>query len=224
MKLEEAVFTVFDFETTGLYPYTGDRICEIGALRFGINSVKPGSFQSLVDPKRSISSGAFRINGITDAMVGGRPVIDEVLPEFLKFISGSVLVAYNAGFDVGFLETSLGGGAGILEDYYIIDVLKLARRLFPGIGRYGLGFVAGSLSIKVGPEHRALSDAIMTWRVFKKELSILNREGIKTVEDIDRFWLRSSPSLSTVKDYKIHVVEEAIALGEEIEYSLTYVV
>jgi DNA polymerase III epsilon subunit len=210
MKLEEAVFTVFDFETTGLYPYTGDRICEIGALKFDINSVKPKSFHSLVDPKRSISYGAFRINGITDAMVRGKPVIDEVLPEFLKFIRGSVLVAYNAGFDVGFLEASLGTGTGILEDYYIIDALKLARRLFPGIGRYGLGFVAGALNIEVGPEHRALADAIMTWKVFREELSILNREGVKTVEDIDRFRMRSSPSLSTVKDYKIDVVEEAI--------------
>ncbi|MBU0880649.1 MAG: 3'-5' exonuclease [Candidatus Omnitrophica bacterium] len=210
MKLEEAVFTIFDFETTGLYPYTGDRICEIGALRFGVNSVKPRRFHSLIDPKRRISYGAFRINGITDAMVRGKPVIAEVLPEFLKFISGSVLVAYNAGFDVGFLEASLGGSAVILEDYYIIDALKLARRLFPGIGRYGLGSVAGSLSIKVVSEHRAIADAIMTWKVFKKELSILSREGVKTVEDIDRFRMRSSPSLSTVKDYKTHLVEEAI--------------
>jgi DNA polymerase III epsilon subunit family exonuclease len=210
MKLEEAVFTVFDFETTGLYPYTGDRICEIGALRFGINSVKPESFHSLIDPERAISYGAFRINGITDAMVSGKPVIGEVLPEFLRFINGSVLVAYNAGFDVGFLEASLGSWAGMLEDYYIIDALKLARRLFPGIGRYGLGSVAGSLNIEVGPEHRALADAIMTWRVFKEELSILSREGVKTVEDIDRFRMRSSRSLGTVKDYKTCVIEEAI--------------
>lgn len=210
MKLEEAVFTIFDFETTGLYPYTGDRICEIGALRFGVNSAKPRRFHSLVDPERRISYGAFRINGITDAMVRGKPVIAEVLPEFLKFISGSVLVAYNAGFDVGFLEASLGGRAEILEDYYIIDALKLARRLFPGIGRYGLGSVAGSLSIKVVSEHRAIADAIMTWKVFKRELSILSREGVKTVEDIDRFRMRSSPSVSMVKDYKTHLVEEAI--------------
>ncbi|MFH1190498.1 MAG: 3'-5' exonuclease [Candidatus Omnitrophota bacterium] len=210
MKLKEAVFTVFDFETTGLSPYTGDRICEIGALRFAIDSARPKSFHSLVDPGRPISYGAFRINGITDAMVRGKPAIGEVMPGFLEFIGGSVLVAYNAWFDVGFLEASLGPGAGILEDYYIIDALALARRLFPGIGRYGLGFVAGSLNIDVGPEHRALADAMMTWKVFRKELTILKRSGVETVEDIDRFRMRSSRSLNTVRDLKPRLVDEAI--------------
>ena len=211
MILEKAVFAVFDFETTGLYPYTGDRICEVGSVRFGVDSERFESFHSLVDPGRYISPGAFRINGITGAMVRGKPTIDKVLPEFLKFIKGSVLVAYNAGFDVGFLETALGDDAGALKDYYIIDALRLARRLFPGIGRYGLGSVASSLKIEVGAEHRALADAIMTYRVFKEELSALRSRGVKTVEDIDRFCSRErSNVINTVSDYKVNMVEDVI--------------
>ncbi|MBN2453868.1 MAG: 3'-5' exonuclease, partial [Candidatus Omnitrophica bacterium] len=150
MILEEAIFTVFDFETTGLYPYTGDRICEIGAVRTGIRSGKPATFHSLIDPERPISPGAFRVNGITEGMVKGKPVIDEVLPDFLKFIEGSVLVAYNAGFDLGFLDAALGADAAILRGYYVIDALRLARKLFPSIGRYSLGIVADSLGISAG--------------------------------------------------------------------------
>lgn len=220
MLLEKATFTVFDFETTGLYPYTGDKICEIGAVRFGISSRKPKSFQSLIDPKRYISPGAFRVNGITNAMVRGKPEIAEILPEFLQFIEGSVLVAYNAGFDLGFLEAALGDNAKILENYYIVDALRLARQLFPGIGRYRLGYVADSLNIKIGQEHRALADATMTYKIFKKELAILKRQGVDTVEGVERFQLRKTSAPAHVKDYKVAMIEAAIR--EEKKLNIAY--
>ena len=114
MKLQEAAYTVFDVETTGLYPYAGDKICEIGAIR-----IEPGEpkkiYQSLINPKRAISYGAYKVNGITRDMVEGKPTIDEVIPGFLEFIKGSILVAYNAGFDLGFLDNAVSYDATIIQ-------------------------------------------------------------------------------------------------------------
>ena len=68
-----------------------------------------------MDPGRPISYGAFSVNGITDTMLAGKPAIDKVLPGFLKFAEGSVLVAYNAGFDLGFLESAMGEDKAVLR-------------------------------------------------------------------------------------------------------------
>ena len=220
MKLDRASFTIFDVETTGLYPYSGDRICEIGALRVGPKGERARRFQSLVDPKRPISYGAFSVNGITDDMVRGKPAIKDILPHFLKFIDGSVLVAYNAGFDLGFIECALGEDRQILEDYYIIDALRLARRLFPAAGRYNLGFLSNSLGIRSRSEHRAMADVLMTWKVFEKELNLLRLQGITTVEDIAAAQAKKPQTLETVKDYKLKLIEEAIR--EEKRLNITY--
>lgn len=210
MKIAGASFTIFDVETTGLYPYSGDRICEIGAIRMTAGRKTVKRFHSLVDPGRPISPGASAVNGITDEMVRGKPAIEEVLPGFLRFVKGSVLVAYNAGFDLGFLESSLGGRKGILEEYRIIDALRLARRLFPGIPRYNLGSVARSLGIDAAGEHRAMADAIMTWRVFTAELDALDAEGVTTLEEIGQTVSRRKAPVKTAGDYRLPMIEAAI--------------
>jgi len=220
MKLGEACFTVFDFETTGLYPYSGDMICEIGAVKAEPKNGKIKKFHSLIDPLRPISYGAFCVNGIKDEMVRGKPVIDEVLPDFLDFIKNSVLVAYNAGFDLGFLECALGENKDMLNDYYIIDALSLARRLFSGIDRYNLGSVSQSLGIRIGREHRALSDALMTWKIFEKEIEALKADGITTVEDIAYAGKKKQIFVRTIKDYKVKLIEAAIRQQKKL--NITY--
>lgn len=219
MRLDKAVFVVFDVETTGLYPYSGDKICEIGALRVE-RGARIKKFHSLINPERPISYSAFSVNGITDEMVQNKPTIEEIMPDFLDFIKGSVLVAYNAGFDLGFIECALGGKTKVLKDYYVIDALILARRLFPGIGRYNLGSVCASLGISQSGEHRALSDATMTWSVFKKELDMLSSEGINSVEDIARIRKKKEVSAGTVKEYKVKLIEEAIRRQKKLD--ITY--
>ena len=209
MRLDKTSYTVFDFETTGLYPYSGDRICEIGAVRMEPGKRTFKKFQTLVNPGRPISYGAFAVNGITEEMLEGAPPITEVLPPFLKFIKDSVLVAYNAGFDLGFLECALGKDKHILDDYYVIDALGLARKLFSGIGRYNLGAVSESLGIRSSGEHRAMADAVMTLGVFRKQLRILSAEGVKRVEEV-AYVRQKKPVVRKVKDYKVRIIEEAI--------------
>lgn len=222
MKIEKCAFTVFDFETTGLYPYSGDCICEVACVRWQPSKRGIKKFHSLVDPGRPISYGAYSVNGISDDMVRGAPSMDDILPEFLKFINGSVLVAYNAGFDLGFLEAALGDRKELLKDYYVIDALTLARRLFHGIGRYNLGNVSRSLGLDAEGEHRALADAMMTLKVFKEELKLLKSEGVDSVSDISytRGARKSKPAALKVKDYRIKLIEEAIR--EEKRLSIVY--
>lgn len=210
MKIDSIHYTVFDVETTGLYPYSGDRICEIGAVKFSAGSRSLKRFHSLVDPERPVSAGAFTVNGITDEMLRGKPKIGEVMPGFLNFIEGSVLVAYNAGFDLGFIEASLGENKDLLDKYVIIDALALARRLFSGIKRYNLASVAQHIGASTEGEHRALADAIITMKVFKAQLELLRSEGVKTVEEICRVSAKRAAPRPLVKDYTLELIESAI--------------
>ena len=210
MKIDSAHFTIFDFETTGLYPYSGDSICEVAAIRIEPGRRRPNMLQSLVDPERPISYGAFCVNGISSEMLMGKPKIEEILPRFMKFIKGSVLVAYNAGFDLGFLESALGKDKDLLEDYYVVDALRLARSLFPDIRRYNLGFVSKSLGIQSAIEHRAMADAFMTWKVFEAELAVLASRGVEIVEEIVSVQKGRTFKPRMVKDYKIELIEKAI--------------
>ena len=219
MKIDKCEFTIFDVETTGLFPYSGDKICEIAAIRVDSSCKKCKKFSTLVDPGRPISYGAFSVNGITDTMIAGKPAIDKVLPGFLKFAEGSVLVAYNAGFDLGFLESAMGEDKTILKDYFVIDALALARRFFPETGRYSLGILSRHLGIKSSVEHRALADACMTWKVFEKELAIIVSQGIRNVEDI-AYSKTKGTSVKRVKDYRIKLIEDAIR--EEKKLNITY--
>jgi len=219
MRLDEAVYTVFDVETTGLFPYAGDRICEIGAVR-----MEPGSpkkiFHSLVDPGRPVSPRAFEVNGITKRMLDGKPTIEKILPEFLDFVEGSVLVAYNAGFDMGFVESALAREGERLGDFTVIDALKLARNLFPGIGRYSLSFVADSLGFPVDGQHRALGDAMLTVKVFEKELELLKNQGIEDLKDVSENMRTRKKPLTEDSVPVLAVIEDAI--GEEGVLDITY--
>jgi DNA polymerase-3 subunit epsilon len=98
-------FVAFDLETTGL-DSKKERIVEIGAVRFDRRG-PIGRFSVLVDPGIPMPPEASRINGITDEMLKGKPTLDEVLGDFLRFARDSVLVAHNASFDCGFVDAAL---------------------------------------------------------------------------------------------------------------------
>jgi DNA polymerase-3 subunit epsilon len=165
-----AVFTAFDLETTGLDPKR-DRIVEIGAVRFNAGGVID-RYETLIDPGFPMPAEAGRVNGITDAMLAGQPLLCAALPEFLRFAEGAFFVAHNAPFDCGFVNESL---LRLYEDGYtraavlpnrITDTLPLARRLFPGRARYNLQDLAKDLGIKAQAAHRALDDARLCMEVF----------------------------------------------------------
>jgi len=183
LELDKAAWVIFDVETTGLSPRQGDRICEIAALKLkGPKTVD--RFHSLVNPQRPISPGAYRVNHISKEMVADAPTITVILPRFLNFIKGSVLVAYNAPFDLGFIEHELEKKGKTLPSVPVVDVLSLARRLMPQIGKFPLWYVAKSLGIPFPQRHRALADVQVTAKIFRHFLSLLQDKGVKRVGEI----------------------------------------
>ena len=215
--IEEAEFTIFDTETTGLSPACGDRIVEIAAVRIK-GRKKIATFQSLVNPGRQISEAAFGVNHITEEMLKSAPSFEKIAPKFLDFIKDSLLCSYNAGFDLDFLnnELSLSGMPG-LKDAIVIDVLKMAKRLLPGLERYALWFVAEKLGIKKDQEHRALSDVVLTLDAFYKLKEALDSKGITSFENFSGLFGLNSGFLDNINSRKLAEIQEAIDLGVSLK-------
>lgn len=205
-------FSVFDTETTGLEPQSGDRVIEIACARYK-GREKIAEFSSLVDPGREVSPAAFAVNKISSQMLKGAPATQKVIPEFLGFIKGSCLCSYNAAFDLGFLNNELRLlGLAALEDVPVIDVLKMARRMLPGLERYALWFVAERLGVKRKQEHRALSDVNITWDVFSYFREMLGKKGILDYRSFLSLFSVSPRVLSDLNNQRIAEIQEAIGL------------
>lgn len=176
--LTEQQFVIFDVETTGLAPHSGDRIIEIAALK--INHLKPTEkFHSLLNPEREISWGAYRVNGISQTMVAHAPKAREILPKFLEFIDGSFLVGHNIKFDLGFLSNELSLiNLPWGEERQAIDTIKMARALLPGLMSYSLAAVSQALGIEMIQRHRAMSDVELTFTVFRHLLENAARQEL----------------------------------------------
>lgn len=176
--LAGADFVVVDVETTG---WLADAavITEIGAIRLDrgqLDAVRPGDeFSALVHPGVAIPAAITELTGITDEMVAGAPGIGEVLPEFLDFAAGAVLVAHNAAFDIGFLSSACDACGLPWPAFRVIDTAMLSRlALGPGdVPDHKLTTLAGYFRTAAGPCHRALDDARATAGVLAGLLGLL---------------------------------------------------
>jgi DNA polymerase-3 subunit epsilon len=182
--LRETTFVVVDLETTGGSPET-EAITEIGAVKVRSGEVL-GEFATLVDPGRSIPVQITLLTGITDYMVADAPRIATVLPSFLEFIRGTVLVAHNAGFDVGFLKAACARQNLPWPAPAVVDTVRLARRVLspeeaPSVR---LGALAGLLGATVVPDHRALTDARATVDVLHALFERLGNLGVHSLAEL----------------------------------------
>lgn len=125
---------LFDTETTGLDPLTGDRVIEVAALEL-VNDLPTGRhFHRLIDPERDIPEDATRIHGFTRADLMGKPRFAEIVDELLEFFGDGKLVAHNAAFDFAFLDAELARlRLPRLERMRMVDSLALAKARFPGM-------------------------------------------------------------------------------------------
>lgn len=172
--------TFFDTETTGLYAENGDRICEIALVRT-VGGKVVETFDTLVYPERSIPAEASKISGIDDNMVWGKPRIEEVASQIEAFVRDSILVAHNAPFDLGFLQTQLGATHPGLLKNLVLDTLVLARRAYPSLKDHTLGGLASAFRVEKDTFHRALGDSLMTSRVFQAMMPKFVQLKLKTV-------------------------------------------
>ena len=177
----DTTYCVLDLETTGLSAKT-EKITEIGIMKVRNGEVLE-EFCEFVNPEKPIPQRVQEITNITDDMVKDAPTIEEIFPKVLEFIKGTVLVAHNATFDIGFLKT-VAKDLGYEFDYTYVDTLPLARKLYPELKKHKLGKIAEYLKIKVEVAHRALDDVDTTVKVLREMMKTLKERGAKTVGDI----------------------------------------
>lgn len=175
-------FVVFDIETTGLSP-KNDMITEIGAVKIEDGKIVD-EFNQLINPGRKIPDNIVKLTGITDEMVKDKPTIEEVLPNFERFIEDAVLVAHNASFDVGFIRYKFSR-IGKEINNPVLDTLELSRALFPQLKSHKLNIIAKHLNIDLINHHRAVDDAKATAEIFLKSLEILSSKGIKNINRVN---------------------------------------
>jgi len=181
--LSEAPFVVVDLETTGQSPEEAG-ITEIGAVRMS-GEREVDRFETLVCPGKPIPPYVASLTGISDSMVADAPAIEEVLPRFIRFAEGAVLVAHNAAFDAALLDRAsrriLGKPLGMPS----LCTFKLARRLLPDVTKASLDGLATYFGLAAkSSRHRALADAELTAAVLVRLVRLLESESPRTVNDL----------------------------------------
>lgn len=157
-------FVVFDFETTGL-SVLYDRPTELGAVKISDGKLKE-SFSTLIDPRREIPQEVVEKTGITNEMVKGKPLFEDILPDFYKFTYGCSVVCHNIAFDFPFLIRSGNRSGWAFGDRRTHDTMGIAPKAIPGIARLSLERVIEELGLQNDNAHRAVSDAAATARAF----------------------------------------------------------
>lgn len=177
-------FVVVDVETTGWQPEEAG-ITEIGAVRFG-SGPPAAEFSALVNPGAPIPENITELTGITDAMVRQAPPIAAVLPGFLAFARGSVVVAHNAPFDIGFLTAACEGCRLPWPAFPVVDTAALARTVLgeTEVPDCKLATLADYFQARTRPCHRALPDARATADVLQALLGRLESAGVQTLAEI----------------------------------------
>src|SRR5262245_13601264 len=181
--LRATTFVVFDLETTGVSDE--DTITEFGAVKVRGGEVL-GEFATLVDPGRGIPPEIVALTGITNAMVCAAPRLERVLPAFLEFIGGCVLVAHNSGFDTGFLRAACNRFGYAWPKPAVVCTVRLARRV---LGRdeaptCRLAALAELFHASTAPVHRALPDARATVDVLHGLLERVGSVGVQSLEEL----------------------------------------
>lgn len=190
VPLRDTTFVVVDLETTGgrtksTDGRTPDAITEIGAVKVR-GGVVLGEFATLVDPQRNIPPQIVQLTGITTAMVSDAPTIDAVLPMFLEFARDAVLVAHNAGFDIGFLRAAAARCDIPWPRPQVLCTVRLARRVLsreeaPSVR---LAALARLFAVATQPTHRALDDARATVDVLHALIERVGNQGVHTYADL----------------------------------------
>jgi DNA polymerase-3 subunit epsilon len=185
--LRTTTFVVVDLETTG-GAAGDDAITELGAVRIRGGEVL-GEFQTLVNPGMAINPFVSVLTGITDSMVCGAPSIGTVVPSFLEFARGAVLVAHNAPFDVGFLKAACAQLAIPWPGFAVVDTAVLARRVLSRdeVPNCKLATLAPFFRAATMPTHRALDDARATVDVLHGLIGRLGNLGVHSLPELRAF-------------------------------------
>ena len=191
-------FVVFDIETTGFSP-DKNKIIEIGAVKVE-NGAITDRFSTFVNPEVPIPFRIEELTSIKDDMVIDAPKIEEILPEFMKFCEGAIMVAHNADFDMSFIKKNCEL-QGITREFTIVDTVALARILLPNLNRFKLDTVAKALNVSLDNHHRAVDDAACTAEIFVKFIAMLKERGMENLDDVNHMGSTSPEAVMKMPTY-----------------------
>ncbi|MGN8644961.1 PolC-type DNA polymerase III [Gracilibacillus sp. HCP3S3_G5_1] len=174
--LADDTYVVFDVETTGLSAIY-DTIIELAAVKVH-NGEIIDRYESFANPHHPLSETTTNLTGITDDMVKDAPEVEEVLKEFHEWMGDAILVAHNADFDMGFLNTGFKRIGYQEASNPVIDTLELARLLFPELKNHRLNTLCKKLDIELTQHHRAIYDAEATGYLLWKFVKLSVERGI----------------------------------------------
>jgi DNA polymerase-3 subunit epsilon len=171
-----SIYTAIDFETTGLSPKL-DRAIEIGLVKFDSNFEIVDEYSTLLNPARDV--GRTDIHGVTPSMLVTAPTFGGVASDVCKFINGSILIAHNKRFDLGFLENEFRRSGVKHSELDALCTLELLRSSYPRAPRR-LALACEFLKIEFDATHEALDDARMAAHI---AIHILKRFGYPAIPD-----------------------------------------
>jgi DNA polymerase III subunit epsilon len=207
---------VFDTETTGLNPLTGDRMVEIGCIEM-VNRVETGRhFHCYFNPERTMPAEAEAVHGLTTSFLLGQPLFSERVEELIEFLGDSPLVAHNAAFDFGFLNHEFQRcGRPVVCMSRMVDTLVLARMRHPG-AKHSLDALCTRFGVdrSLRVKHGALLDAQLLAQVYV-ELTGGRQIGLGLVADTDAGGMKVQGPTVTVREPR--VPRPHFASAEELE-------
>jgi len=175
-------FVVFDIETTGFSPVS-NKIIEIGAVKVSGGEIVD-RFSTFVNPQVPIPFEITQLTSIKDEMVMDAPVIEEILPRFLEFSEGCVMVAHNANFDMSFIMENCRR-QGFSDVFTFVDTMQISRAILTDQAKHTLDAVCKTLGISLENHHRAVDDAEATAHVFVKFIQMLAERKIFTLKELN---------------------------------------
>ena len=179
-------YVVVDVETTGGRPDHGDRITEFAAVVIRDGQVAE-TFESLVNPERSIPPWITHLTNISWEMVRDKPTFHDICEQVVSVMEGRVFVAHNATFDWRFVSAEVARATGRRLDGPRLCTVRLARKLLPQLPRRSLDHVTYHYGITIADRHRAGGDAVATAHVLLRLLGDARDRGIERWTDLERF-------------------------------------
>ena len=171
-------FAIVDIETTGGFPEQHG-MTEIAIVLHNGTEVE-GRYETLINPHQPIPPYIANMTGISDKMVAAAPSFEEVAPHIFNLLKDRIFVAHNVNFDYSFVKYHLQK-AGCQLNISKLCTIRLARKVFPGFRKYGLGHLCRELNITITNRHRAGGDAIATAQILDL---VLQNNGLRLIKEL----------------------------------------
>ncbi|UOE94006.1 exonuclease domain-containing protein [Alkalihalobacillus sp. LMS39] len=184
IPLDELQVVVFDLETTGFYPDKGDKILSIGAVKMtGANPLEE-TFYSLVHSQDQPSEEIEQLTGIKKEELQEAPPLERVLEQFYKFIQRDTLVAHHAKHERSFMQHATWSVTRTSFQHRIVDTAFLTKIVSPEKELVTLDECCRHFGIEVKNRHHALSDAVMTAKLWGENIQHIQQLGFQHLGDV----------------------------------------